>query len=135
MPARPKKTRSVPSETHTSNRYSICISEIAMQVTIRNKFILSSASYYYIIADEWSFRHSNKKYCSTSLGYVTDKLGCGTMFLGFSNIANTRAAQVTLAIMKTIQRNEPLFDLNKLTAQIYGGAVVMQGHLSGVQKE
>ena len=59
----------------------VCISEIAMQVRTRNKRILSSASYYCIIADVWSYRYSKKEYCSTSLKIVIDKLKCDTIFL------------------------------------------------------
>ena len=54
--------------------------------------------------------------------------------LGFTNIPNTRAENVTSAIMHAIQRDEPQVDLNKCTAQMYDGAIVMQGNLSGVQK-
>ena len=65
---------------------------------------------------------------------MTDNLQCGTIFLGFSIIPNTRAESVTSAIVNAIQRDEPHIDLNKFTAQTYDGAGVMQGHLSGVQK-
>ena len=108
-----------------STDIQFCISEMAMQVRTRNKRILSSASYYCIIADEWSCRYSNKEYCSTSLRIVTDKLKCDTIFLGFTNIPNTRAENVTSAIMYAIQRDEPQVDLNKCTAQMYDGAIVM----------
>lgn len=107
---------------------------MTMQVTTRNNCILYSALYYCIIADEWSCRYSNKEYCSTSPRIVTDKLKCNIIFLGFTNIANTRAENLTSAIMHAIQRDEPQVDLNKCIAQMYDGAMVIQGYLSGVQE-
>ena len=58
----------------------------------------------------------------------------GTVFIGFFVIPNTKAVEVTGAIIKALRIEEPSVDLLKVTAQTYDGAKNMQGHLSGVQK-
>ena len=111
-----------------------CIDRMARQLKQHIMEVLQSAVHLCIIADEWTCKHSNKGYCSVSLRYVDSNLVVGTMFLGYFKIPNTRSESVTPAIIKALTRQTPKIDFNKVTAQTYDGASVMQGHLSGVQQ-
>ena len=116
------------------NDIKFCINEMAKQVRQKVMSILASSLYFCIIADEWSCKHSKKEYVSVSLCYVKQDLTYGTVFIRFFVIPNTKAVEVTRAIIKALSVEEPKVDLSKGTAQTYDGAKNMQGHLSGVQK-
>ena len=86
------------------------------------------AQHYCVIADEWTCKHSNKAYCSVSLRCVSKSLEVQTFLLGYIRLTNTKAVDVTDAIVKALTSHVPAIIFKKVTAQTYDGASVMQGH-------
>ena len=100
---------------HLSN-IRFFINKMASQLCSHCMGVLQYADYFCIVADEWVRKYNNREYCSTPSQYVTKYLEYGTMFLGFSNIPNTRSENVTEAILEDNIRQETGMYSKKCTA-------------------